>query len=158
MYSSTRLLLGGAVLLALVAATVGSSGDRAQDFQSCVRQCDERTCRASLELPLSLRITRWTCSDDCKYRCMHYITDLAEQAGVSIQQYYGKWPFWRLGGIQEPASVIFSIFNLLFHWRGFELILSRVPDGHPTKGYYTTFALISMNAWIWSSIFHTRGQ
>lgn len=88
---------------------------------------------------------------------MHYITDLAEQAGARIEQYHGKWPFWRLAGMQEPASVAFSIFNLLFHWRGLERVLGGIPDGHPMKKYYVTFAAVSINAWIWSSVFHTRG-
>eukprot|EP00040_Diaphanoeca_grandis_P036015 m.228020 g.228020 ORF g.228020 m.228020 type:complete len:252 (+) comp33534_c0_seq2:607-1362(+) len=30
-------------------------------------------------------------------------------------QYYGKWPFARFLGVQEPASVVFSAANLLVH-------------------------------------------
>ena len=155
MRPSIRLSL--LAVLATVEITLGSAGDRAPTFQACLTNCEKRTCTEPVALSLPLRLTRWTCLDDCKYKCTHYITNLAEQSGTPVQQYYGKWPFWRLLGMQEPASVFFSGFNLLCHWRGAELIQSRIPDGHPMKGYYMTFALVNINAWIWSSVFHTRG-
>lgn len=89
---------------------------------------------------------------------MHLITHQAIQHGWGIQQYYGKWPFWRFAGMQEPASVLFSILNLLAHWGGVRKIQARVLDTHPMKKYYTMFAFASMNAWVWSSVFHTRGR
>ncbi|TBU26088.1 Per1-domain-containing protein [Dichomitus squalens] len=151
---SLHLLLG----LSLVPAVVSSSGDRADEFQSCVSLCQSRTCEPSslASLSLALRLTRWTCVDDCKYQCMHLITNRAIQHGWPVQQYYGKWPFWRFAGMQEPASVLFSIFNLVAHFGGLRKIQTRVPDSHPMKKYYITFAFASMNAWVWSSVFHTR--
>ncbi|KAJ7566674.1 hypothetical protein O6H91_02G114000 [Diphasiastrum complanatum] len=32
--------------------------------------------------------------------------------------YHGKWPFDRILGLQEPASVVFSLLNLLEHILG----------------------------------------
>ena len=150
------LLLG----FGLIPTVLSSSGDRADDFQSCVSLCQTRTCNSLSSPPLSLalRLTRWTCIDDCKYQCMHLITDRAIQHGWPVQQYYGKWPFWRFAGIQEPASVLFSIFNFIGHFRGLRKIQTRVPESHPMKKYYIVFAFASMNAWVWSSVFHTRGR
>ncbi|KAI8999119.1 Per1-domain-containing protein [Trametes punicea] len=148
-----------AFLLTLVSSTQASSGDRAEDFRSCVSLCESRTCEGGLpaiSLPLAMRLTGWTCIDDCKYQCMHLITDRAIQHGTRVQQYYGKWPFWRFAGMQEPASVLFSLFNLMAHAAGARKLQSRVPDGHPIKKYYLLFAFVSMNAWIWSAVFHTR--
>ncbi|TCD64676.1 hypothetical protein EIP91_003790 [Steccherinum ochraceum] len=105
---------------------------------------------------IALRLTRWTCADDCGYHCMHRITDEAERDGSRIHQYNGKWPFWRWAGIQEPASTLFSLMNLAVHFRGAREIQRRIPETHPLKGYYLNFAFVSMNAWIWSSVFHTR--
>ena len=85
------------------------------------------------------------------------ITNVAIEHNAPVEQYYGKWPFWRFAGMQEPASVLFSILNLVAHYRGMRKIQVRVPDTHPMKKYYLGFALASMNAWIWSSVFHTRG-
>ncbi len=38
----------------------------------------------------------------------------------------GRWPFWRVGGLQEPGSVFFSLLNLLAHYCGLKA-LRRVP-------------------------------
>lgn len=146
------------IALALVASTAASSGDRSGDFQHCVIRCSADACTSSSLLPISLRITRWTCTDDCKYRCMHSITDLAIERGDPVQQYYGKWPFWRLVGMQEPASVAFSLLNLWCHAHGGNEVLQRIPSGHPMKSYYLIWSLLSVNAWTWSSVFHTRGR
>jgi len=42
---------------------------------------------------------------------MHSIMDKVFEKGEPVQQYYGKWPFWRLLGMQEPASLLFSTLN-----------------------------------------------
>ncbi|KAI0781491.1 Per1-like protein [Trametes elegans] len=151
-----RTLLALSLLSALALSVHASSGDRADDFNRCVWSCQSRTCQSDVSLPLSLRLTRWTCVDDCKYGCMHLITDHAIQQNAPVQQYYGKWPFWRFAGMQEPASVLFSVLNFVAHAAGARKIRARVPDGHPMKKYYLGFAYASMNAWVWSSVFHTR--
>ncbi|RXW22913.1 hypothetical protein EST38_g2960 [Candolleomyces aberdarensis] len=87
---------------------------------------------------------------------MHSITAKAISSGRPVQQYYGKWPFWRYAGMQEPASVVFSVFNLWAHWKGFKTIKRRLPKDHPMKKLYLGWAVLSMNAWIWSAVFHTR--
>ncbi|PAV23399.1 Per1 [Pyrrhoderma noxium] len=51
-----------------------------------------------------------------------------------VLQYYGKWPFWRFMGMQEPSSVVFSMGNL----------------------FMLLWSVVSMNAWVWSAVFHTR--
>lgn len=77
-------------------------------------------------------------------------------------QYHGKWPFPRLGPIQEPAAVLFSLLNFVPNYYGYKLISQdRVFQNDAAnqiylKSYYKLFALAQMNAWIWSSVFHTR--
>ncbi|CCM05765.1 uncharacterized protein FIBRA_07998 [Fibroporia radiculosa] len=136
-----------------------SSGDRADNYRNCVSKCESVICTDSTgtsSLSLALRLAQWTCTDDCKYRCMHTVTDYALANGIAVQQYHGKWPFWRFAGMQEPASVLFSILNLLCHVRGARLIQRVIPDHNPVKNYYLRFAFVSVNAWLWSSVFHTR--
>jgi hypothetical protein len=149
------------IIAALALAASASSGDRNPEFQACVSRCDFSICHPSssqpFSPPLSLWITGWSCMDDCKYDCMHWMTDRDVQNGDHVQQYYGKWPFRRFAGMQEPASVLFSLFNLWFHILGFRQVHNKIPDGHPMKSYYLTWSLISINAWVWSSVFHTRG-
>jgi len=88
---------------------------------------------------------------------MHMLTDFALESGVRIEQYYGKWPFWRFAGMQEPASVVFSIANLLMHVLGLDWLRRGVHPAHPMKPFYLTWAYLSINAWVWSAVFHTRG-
>ncbi|KAF8968238.1 Per1-like protein [Flammula alnicola] len=135
-----------------------SSGDRSADFTQCVDICKAEQCGTESQYfaPLSLRLTRWSCTDDCKYQCMHQITDRDLKNGKPVQQYYGKWPFWRFAGMQEPASVAFSLLNIWAHARGASKVRKRVSETHPMRSYYLAWSMVSVNAWIWSSVFHTR--
>ena len=145
----------------LLASAYASSGDRSREFIDCVDFCKVARCGGPHfwnNAALALRITRWSCTDDCKYGCMHEITDRDIQNGRKVQQYHGKWPFWRLAGMQEPASVAFSLLNLWAHAQGTSKIWRKVPESHPMRSYYIVWSIISVNAWIWSSVFHTRGQ
>lgn len=159
-----RRALGLLVFSIFPLLLLASSGDRSKSFQDCLVDCYPSQCPQSL--PLSLRITLWTCEDDCAYRCSHVVTSAAEarifaQKGattVRIQQFYGKWAFWRFFGIQEPASALFSLLNLRAHVKGWSLLKRRVPQTHPMRPYYIAWSFISMNAWIWSAVFHTRGE
>lgn len=146
------------IFISLAAYAIASSGDRSAEFQNCVVRCSIDTCVSSSMLPLALQLTRWTCADDCRYTCMHLVTNKAVELGLPVEQYYGKWPFWRWAGMQEPASVAFSLLNLWFHTRGVSKVQRSVPNGHTMKKYYLLWAIISMNAWVWSSVFHTRGK
>jgi post-GPI attachment to proteins factor 3 len=69
-----------------------------------------------------LRIMQWNTESNCKYTCMHQITDLGVANKEKIHQYYGKWPFYRLWGMQEPASVFFSLLNLVGHMYGWSKV------------------------------------
>lgn len=68
---------------------------------------------------------------------------------------------------QEPLSTALSAVNLLMHFTGwlsfFLLVNYKLPLRPQTKRTYYEYtslwhiyAILSMNAWFWSSIFHTR--
>lgn len=154
MISLSRIL----VLATVFVAVIASSGDRSADFGKCLTRCTKDQCHPGYTQPLALRLTRWTCTDDCKYTCMHETTAHDIARGDRVQQYYGKWPFLRLAGLQEPASVVFSVLNLWSHVQGMQKLRKAIPDSHPMKSYYLLWSLASINAWTWSSVFHTRGQ
>lgn len=143
---------------------LASSGDRSDEFRLCVDKCARHTCASADGLrplraqPLALWLTRWTCRDDCKYACMHSLTDLAQESGARrMQQFYGKWPFWRFAGMQEPAAVAFSFANLLMHVLGADWLRRGMHPAHPMRPFFLTWAYMNINAWIWSAVFHTRG-
>jgi hypothetical protein len=143
--------------LLFVLGTYASSGDRADYYQYCLSKEIESRCSTAQEFPLAMRLTRWTCEDDVKYTCMHSIVDRSFEKGEPMQQYYGKWPFWRLWGMQEPASVLFSALNFWAHWREGKNLRRRISKEHPMRPYYIGFNILSLNMWIWSAVFHTRG-
>ena len=152
-----RISVYGVVVLGLVVTyVVASIGDRLPEFRQCVRSCIA-DCSSKPKLPFYLELLLWDCSQDCDYQCQRYITDKRIERGVEIVQFHGKWPFVRVLGIQEPMSVLFSMLNFIPHFKGF-LKLYRYkdfPDSH-LRDYYLVFSAIGMNAWVWSSVFHTR--
>ncbi|KAF9267728.1 Per1-like protein [Marasmius fiardii PR-910] len=144
--------------LSLCVPTLASAGDRSFSFEFCLFRCKISQCdiASPAVLPISLRITRWSCLDNCKYVCMHEITTEAINNGEPVVQYYGKWPFWRFAGMQEPASVLFSILNLWAHVRGFSKVRKEIHHSHPLKRYFLIWSGTSINTWVWSAVFHTR--
>ncbi|KDR81958.1 hypothetical protein GALMADRAFT_135342 [Galerina marginata CBS 339.88] len=153
-----RILWTLLTIVTLSRCVCASSGDRSPEFVHCVDLCRAEKCgpHQTEPLPMALRLTRWTCTDDCKYRCMHEITDRDIQLGKPVHQYHGKWPFWRFAGMQEPASVAFSLLNLWAHARGASKVRRKVSKDHPMRSYYLVWSMVSVNAWVWSSVFHTR--
>ena len=43
---------------------------------------------------------------------MHVREGVHRAAGWPTVKYFGKWPFTRVLGMQEPASVAFSLMNM----------------------------------------------
>ena len=179
-----------ATILSL-SAVHASQGDRSPAYSRCVaykmhsaRECDHYAPS------LPLRLTRWTCEDDIRYRCTQELTEKAlslrqldsvEHGGEALffeggeleglergemVQFHGKWPFKRWNGIQEPLSVLFSLLNLLAHYQGYRLITLHsssvhyttrsAKEKHALESLYKNNALVGINSWFWSIVFHTR--
>ncbi|KAL1920859.1 uncharacterized protein VTP21DRAFT_11494 [Calcarisporiella thermophila] len=143
------------LILSIVPLVIASIGDSSPDYQNCVAYCRHNTCGSNPPLPLSLRLTGWTCASNCGYNCMRTITQEAMERGDPIVQYHGKWPFVRVLGVQEPASVIFSLLNGWVHYKHWK-VLSRLPDSLPIKKFLLGNVIVGLNTWLWSSVFHTR--
>ena len=145
------------ISLLCTSSVLASAGDRADFFQECIPICLDYFKGPPCDIPFLFRLAQWTCTDECKYQCMRVITDGAVNENRPILQYYGKWPFLRYAGMQEPASVAFSVLNLIAHLYGARIVSRSVPKDHPMRPYYLAWSYISMNAWFWSSVFHARG-
>lgn len=165
---------------------------------------------AQQPVPLALRLWRWDCASDCSYLCMWQLESSRRQAGAAPQKYHGKWPFVRLAGMQEPASMLFSLLNLAAHahclarfrrlcgslWaqhgrqqgkRGgaggtvasaengvagcaacsngspgngsacaVHAAAAEAPSTYPYAWLWEGYMLLSINAWLWSAVFHGR--
>ncbi|TKA60222.1 hypothetical protein B0A49_11332 [Cryomyces minteri] len=113
-----------------------------------------------MEALQSHRLLLWDCPSECDYNCQHIITDkrLARDPPhlQPILQFHGKWPFYRFLGMQEPFSVIFSLFNFLAHDYGMQRIRENIPVNYPMRKYYITLGYFGLASWVFSMIFHTR--
>ncbi|CAF1050245.1 unnamed protein product [Adineta ricciae] len=155
------------LVLSLNFVVFASPGDRHYLYRACLNHCQQMNCSTPLGLqefqvkqPLFEYLTQWSCPDECAYECMWKTVDHMQANGQPVVQFHGKWPFARFLGIQEPASTFFSIFNFLANYLfGYEQLRRHLRYGiHPLYSMWIIFCLISMNAWIWSTIFHTRDK
>lgn len=141
------------LLLSLLKLVYGSAGDKDWEFQTCIQQ--DKCLKQDCGLNIILYLTAWSCLDDCKYTCMQEITRKRLGRGDSVLQYYGKWPFVRVFGIQEPASVLFSLGNMYAHYKGYSSLKKNFREG-TWREIYLTFGIISMLLWTASTLFHSR--
>jgi len=59
-----------------------------------------------------------------------------------VPQFHGKWPFARLMGVQEPASVLFSIANLLPHVIMLRKLRREVPETAPMRQVWIVYGMV----------------
>ena len=146
-----------ALLVGLLASARASSGDKSQVHRECVVQCYQCQClppnlqEFCQNQPWSQWLLQWSCPDECEYNCMWDTVEI-----IGIHQFNGKWPFLRLWGVQEPASALFSAFNLVSCVLG---LLKFWRTAHPSAPMYRTwicYGILSINTSVCSTIFHTR--
>ncbi len=113
-----------------------------------------------VSIALHLRLLLWDCASNCDYTCQHIITNRRMAASPPILepvlQFHGKWPFYRLMGVQEPFSVAFSLLNLLAHRHGLSKIQGNISADYPLRLYYILFSYVGQASWLFSMAFHTR--
>ncbi|XP_057264579.1 post-GPI attachment to proteins factor 3-like, partial [Pezoporus wallicus] len=78
------------------------------------------------------------------------------QRGHRVPQFHGKWPFSRFLFFQEPASAFASFLNGLASFLMLLRYKATVPPASPMYPTCVAFAWVSLNAWFWSTVFHTR--
>ena len=112
----------------------------------------------------------WTCVDMCKYMCMHVVTNNRKQLGYPILKYYGHWPFIRYMGLEEPASVAFSMLNALPHVIFIILTLSRssinkqIPSlslwsyspNYYMRPWLLFYPILALLSWTSAVVFHAK--
>jgi len=148
---------------ALLCVTSASWGDSSPEYRLCKHNCININCSRESNLmdwrsrqPISEYLVGWSCQEDCGYECMWESAFKIYNKYNKIPQYHGRWPFVRIFGMQEPASVLFSVMNLLCHAYMINWFVRIVPPSAPMYGVWILYAVIAMHAWFWSSVFHTR--
>lgn len=146
-------------LLLLSGIALASEGDRSPIFRACIPQCNafftktnNHPIEYSFSRPkdISWSLFLWNIEDECKYQCMHIVET---KFGGTGNQYYGKWPFWRVWGMQELFSCIFSLANLVAHIVGYRRYCYVLK--YPTFEHRLYF-IFSCITWTSSFLFHAR--
>ncbi|CAH0555988.1 unnamed protein product [Brassicogethes aeneus] len=141
-----------------------SPGDRSNYFIRCWETCTHLNCSdeynvefiSSQQQPFYLKLLNWNCGDECKYVCMWKTVEAFHKRNWATPQFFGKWPFIRILGITEPASVLFSLLNFYAHLKLLRHFRKEVRPDSPCYWLWHVFCLVCLNAWVWSTIFHTR--
>jgi len=156
------LLLTLLVLLTSTGVTLGSNGDRSYVFRKCVQGCTHANCSDPATLTQfsstqawHMRLLQWDCDGECRYQCMWTAVDAYQRDRSQVPQFYGKWPFVRYAGIQEPASMIFSLLNAITHAAIF-VYRAKVPRTAHMFYIWHVMALIGVVTWFCAAVFHTR--
>lgn len=143
------------LLFGCVYSTYGSAGDRSLFFRICIGKCFPN-CSDVSEPGRVWEPLVWGCQDECKYACMWKTVNAYLKFGLQVPQFYGKWPFVRWLGLQEPASAVFSLLNLASHALMLRRFVTVVPRQAPLYWLWVSYGLVCVNGWFWSTIFHAR--
>jgi hypothetical protein len=96
-----------------------------------------------------------SCYPNCRYDCIQNITKVRILQGLPILKYYGHWPFKNYFGLEEPASTLFSLFNILPHF--YFLFYQRSIVKHYFMYHWLViYSIISVNTWIASTLYHSH--
>ena len=165
------------LVTAALPSIVGSPGDRDRLYGDCLHTCSTECAKPNiagnasqphitaegrlyapptLGLPVSLRLIGWSCESCCRYDCMWLHVQLRHSQQLPTVKYYGKWPFTRVLGVQELLSTAFSIGNLLPHAWGWVAYRRRVSLSYSMRSWWSAYALVACNTWLWSAVFHAR--
>ncbi|XP_022099023.1 post-GPI attachment to proteins factor 3-like [Acanthaster planci] len=140
-----------------------SWGDQHHVFRNYRRYCLNINCSTDSKLdrfnsrqPLYLRLLGWDCWSECTYESMWHLTQKTLDEMGKVPQFYGKWPFIRFMGMQEPASSIFSILNGLVAVYMLIQFRKQVPSTAPMYETWHGYFAVQINTWVWSTVFHFR--
>lgn len=161
------------VLISLqTSLTYGSWGDVDMTYQKCLRYCNPVRCdgrervgtpleqaAAAYEVPPP-QVVPLPCVDLCKYGCIEETSKQRIQSGSGITKYYGHWPFIRYFGMEEPASVVFSVLNALPHMLHFLYFtlgsVSKPAESCYMKGWLAAYSVAACVCWFSSAYYHAK--
>ncbi|MCP9260759.1 hypothetical protein DINM_003916 [Dirofilaria immitis] len=145
-------------LVLLAKPTNGSVGDRHHIFLACTESCIMRYgCPQEYDESGWIFGECFRCRYSCIWETVEYFTDILR---LSVPQFHGKWPFLAVWlpfimpiPIQEFASVIFSILNLLTTL-SMHRAVKRLHDSNRLKIIWIAYSVIGIIMWTCSTIFH----
>lgn len=150
-------MLSSLLLSTLLCVALGSSGDTDYYFRTCVRDCLETLPPTGRNVYYDLymvHVLKWDDLSECEYNCMRRISDSRVELNYPVLKYFGHWPYFRILGIQEPASAVFSFCNSIPHI--YHLTFHRHKLSDSFRLWVTAYGVIAVIAWLSSTVFHAR--
>lgn len=152
------------ILIYQINISFASKGDKSIYFRECLAKTIYYNCTLikienefNLNQPIYLQLLGWNCYEESKYECMwktvDYFVDILK---ADVPQFYGKWPFIRILGIQEIASVLASLIHFIINLYYIRQLSIKISKYSYMKYLWIGFGLVSLNTWLWSIIFHIR--
>ena len=125
-------------------------------FRVCVQDCVESPLpRGEEYYDLFLeRVMQWDTLSECEYSCMRSISDVRAERGYNMLKYFGHWPYFRVFGLQEPASCVFSLCNAIPHI--YHLMCSHHLFHNELRLWIVSYGVTAIFAWCCSTAFHAR--
>ena len=132
------------ILTRFIPCCVGSNGDMDPQYRYCMSFCrhkyidndirgdidkkitEVRKRRHGNEIQLGIydnyiyqipyfQLIELSYEDLCNYGCIEVITQRRLSNHLQVYKYQGHWPFIRYFGLEEPASSMFSLMNVIPH-------------------------------------------
>nr|XP_023011654.1 post-GPI attachment to proteins factor 3 [Leptinotarsa decemlineata] len=139
------------IIVILINYSICSAGDHSPYYQRCLEKCSLLNCTddgvgfKNYDQPTVLYLTQWSCGDECRYNCMWKTVDAFHERKWRTPQFHGKWPFVRILGMQEPASVVFSILNGYVHLKMVRKFRAEVRPDSPLTWLWHTFFVVRIH-------------
>lgn len=156
-----KLLFLISFIIVIIDESIASTGDISPHFSNCYSECEHLRCSVdSVDTNYTQsfvnKLLLWSCEEECQYECMWETVEDFTIKGLQIPQFYGAWPFVRFLGLQQPASSILSIFNIITHVHQSMKFRNEIRPHSPCYGLYHILMMTSVNCWIWSTVYHAR--
>jgi len=149
------------IILSFPVSVLASPGDTNFHFRHCLNNCLYSTCDGTQYSVFRLNdgiSFEWNCADNCRYDCMRQQEEQFRKKNMPVQKYFGHWPFIRVWGMEEPASVLFSVANGIPHFLYTLPYYFRhlSPESHYMRPWLSLFPYIGLLAWTSSALFHWK--
>lgn len=152
------------VIILFVYDAYASHGDMDPHYQTCLRRCLVTISQSDHIADLYATYPRyywWDNKTYCSFYCIEEVTTTRKYYSFPDLKYYGHWPFKRLFGLEEPASVMFSFGNAIPH---IQQLLLNLRDIFSYTGrrwntdylhiYVLLYPLFGLFAWGSSTLYH----
>ncbi|EGT47002.1 hypothetical protein CAEBREN_00684 [Caenorhabditis brenneri] len=144
----------GFLIIIYFSPSDASPGDRSVWYQECTESCIKK-----FNCSKSFGTFSWVRGDCfwCRYECMWETVGHFESNFGKVPQFHGKWPFFAIPlpfgfVIQEPASMLFSILNLIAVFKMLQRF-KRIKD-FPNRSMWLIYAHTGIFTWLSSTLFH----